>query len=676
MALTYRPEIDGLRAIAVLPVILFHSGLEWFSGGYVGVDIFFVISGYLIGFILLQKKASGTLSILEFYENRARRILPALFFVVLACVPMAWLWADSSQFKELASSFSWVALFVSNHFFWMESGYFADSAELKPLLHTWSLAIEEQYYLVFPLLVLAFFRDSLKRFSILLVGLALVSFTYALWLWGRDPDGAFFFAPARVWELLAGALCAVILYSQTRENWVFPVLLSNVASLIGMGLIGYSIFAFDSTTPFPSAWTIFPVAGAALIVLGARPETLVAKVLSQKAFVGIGLISYSAYLWHQPLFAFARIRQTEEPAGSVMFGLAVLSLILAAFTWRFIEQPFRKQKPDHKIRGGRKILPEGKQVFSMALAGMIGMILLGQLQSRKIISPERFDRNAELIAQLEAIDKGRLEWIRMGTCDFFPTINWHGKWDCKAGEGADSKLQPVQIAIIGDSHANDKAMMLRQIGLSPTSFASSGCPITPNYVNEFWNLDADHENAGLLTKACFDLMEFGKAEIIANEDIKEIWLSNRFSEGALNPDVMKAALEYWSIPGKDLVFFSNIPEFPKLRRKLYRYSDDEPLPYYRPNLKGYNLSAKPRIRRLLKEFDVTFIDVKDLVCGIDQACDYKTSDGGLLYTDGAHMSPLGAKLAGERLLEIVGCNGASSVISEVNRDRGVCAKPQ
>lgn len=674
MALQYRPEIDGLRAIAVLPVILFHAGLGWFSGGYVGVDIFFVISGYLIGYIILQKQAEGKFSLLEFYENRARRILPALFVVILACLPMAWLWADTQQWDEFSHSLSWVSLFLSNHFFWEQSGYFADSAELKPLLHTWSLAIEEQYYLVYPLLVMMFYRWGLTRLTLLISALALASFVFCIWYGNLDIDGSFFLAPARVWELLIGALCAIIHINQAQRPTQRPgkqsLTSSQILSALGLALIVFSVFSFDSTTPFPSSWTLFPVIGAALIILYAEANTVTARLLSVRPMVAIGLISYSAYLWHQPLFAFARMRRIEDPSTLVMTALAILSLILAAITWRFIEQPFRKKNKHSSKTSGRKFTLQRNQVFAASGLGLMSLIAVGQLQASTHLMPTRLKQTQAIAKILEDIGQDRLEWIRFGSCDFFPTVNWYGKWDCKAGEGRDRDLKAVGIAIVGDSHANDKAMMLRQIGLSPYSYASSGCPLTPNTVNRYWNTD-NQENIAKLTSACSDLQEFGKSEIAANDAITEIWLSNRFSKESLTAEAIANAIEYWSIPGKKLVFFSHRPEYPKMKRKLRRLAQGQVYPDIKPNLVLYNLSSKPRVKKLLQRYGAEFVDVKDLICGSDD-CDYKTKDGKLLYTDGAHFSPDGARLAGGRLLEIIGCGGVSPEITAVNRARGAC----
>lgn len=332
----HRHEIDGLRAIAVIPVILFHAGFTVFSGGYVGVDVFFVISGYLITSIIISELESGSFSILRFYERRARRILPALFFVVLACIPLAWIWMIPSQFKEFADSIMAVTVFASNILFWRESGYFAAEAGEKPLLHTWSLAVEEQYYMLFPLLLIGLWRFGRNPVFYVILGMSAISLAASEWGWRNEPEANFYLAPTRAWELLAGSLAAFLQVGR-------PVRSHNLLSVLGLGLIVFSIFYFDEDTPFPSAYALAPVVGTILVIRFGTSGTWVARLLSLKAFVGVGLISYSAYLWHQPLFAFARIRHLDEPSQLVMSALAILSLILAYFSWRFVEQPFRRK---------------------------------------------------------------------------------------------------------------------------------------------------------------------------------------------------------------------------------------------------------------------------------------------------------------------------------------------
>ena len=337
----YRAEIDGLRALAVLPVILFHAGFEWFSGGFVGVDIFFVISGYLITTIIISEMAEGKFSIINFYERRARRILPALFFVMAACLPFAWLWLTPSDLEDFGQSLVAVSTFSSNILFWRESGYFDTAAELKPLLHTWSLAVEEQYYILFPIFIILTWRLGLKWVLILLSIVFLVSLGVAQWSAYNAPDAAFYLLPTRGWELLVGVFAAFYLKYNT---YLKSHSINQALSLLGFGMIVFSIIAFDKKTPFPSLYTLIPTIGTGLLILCAVPKTVIHKLLSLKFIVGIGLISYSAYLWHQPLLAFAKHVFSEEVPELLMLCLCLMSLVAAWFSWRFIETPFRNRK--------------------------------------------------------------------------------------------------------------------------------------------------------------------------------------------------------------------------------------------------------------------------------------------------------------------------------------------
>lgn len=333
----YRREIDGLRALAVIPVILFHAGFKWMSGGYVGVDIFFVISGYLITSIILKEKEAGIFSIAHFYERRARRILPALFLILLACLPFAWFWLLPHELEDFGKSIVAVSLFSSNILFWWENNYFAADAELLPLLHTWSLAVEEQFYVIFPLIMILFWALG-KRWLITIISLiALVSLGLTEWGWRHFPEANFYLIPTRAWELMVGALTAFYLYRKQQAQGV----ISHLGSFTGLVLIVSAIFFLDRSIPFPSLYALAPTMGTALIIIFTTRNTLVYKILSLKGFVGIGLISYSAYLWHQPLFAFARVRSIDEPSIWLISLLSILALALAYLTWRFVEQPFR-----------------------------------------------------------------------------------------------------------------------------------------------------------------------------------------------------------------------------------------------------------------------------------------------------------------------------------------------
>ncbi|MDV3503101.1 acyltransferase family protein [Marinobacter sp. M-5] len=352
----YRREIDGLRAMAVLPVILFHAGFSWFSGGYVGVDVFFVISGYLITNILISEMSEGNFSIAKFYERRARRILPALFFVMICCVPFAWLWMVPQELKNFYQSFVAISFFASNVLFWRKSGYFAPAAEENPLLHTWSLAVEEQFYIFFPLLLLMLWRFGKKPIFYVIIGLSFLSFLLSEYGWRNHPTANFYLLPTRAWELGVGAICAFLMFQRSPKP-------NSMAASTGLALIAYSIFFFDETTPFPSVYALAPVLGTALIILYSHEQNLVNRILASRILVGIGLISFSAYLWHQPLLAFARIRSASEPGWVLMFGLSIASLTLALITWKYIEQPFRTRE--------LSFTRSRKQIFSYAAIGTV-----------------------------------------------------------------------------------------------------------------------------------------------------------------------------------------------------------------------------------------------------------------------------------------------------------------
>ena len=420
----YRAEIDGLRAIAVVPIILFHAGFELFSGGFVGVDVFFVISGYLITTILIEDIENKRFSIVNFYERRARRILPALFFVMFVCIPFAWMWMLPNQMKEFSKSLVAVCLFASNIFFWHErSGYFDAVAEEKPLLHTWSLAVEEQYYVLFPIFLIFTWRFGKNRVFWMIVVMAAISLLLSEWGWRNKATANFYLALSRAWELFAGSLAAFIVQKQGVHK-------NNHLAALGLAAIIFSIFFYDESTPFPSVYALVPVLGVVLLVLYADKATFAAKLLSMKGFVGIGLISYSAYLWHQPLFAFARIRSLEHPSLLIMSALSAASILFAYVSWRYIEKPFRKKS------GFRRNFIFGTSVITLlifSLGGLVGYIEQGY--------PNRIEGWIKLqeipnVGTTYCHNDGRRLSEQLENSDF-----------CTIGNGA------VEFAIIGDSHA-------------------------------------------------------------------------------------------------------------------------------------------------------------------------------------------------------------------------------
>ena len=338
----YRPDIDGLRGIAVLAVILYHAGYGAVGGGFIGVDIFFVLSGYLISSRILHEVSTGTFSLSQFYERRARRILPALFLVMLACVPLAWVWLPPQEMKAFSSSLIAVATFLPNVLFWRDSGYFDTAMALKPLAHTWSLGIEEQFYLFFPFLLMQTPRVGTMR-VVGLIGLAcLISLQLAQWGAQHKPAAAFFLLPTRVWELGIGALLAFP-FAATASAQPGRVA-SQLLSLAGLAAILWAVTGFDESTRHPGYLTLVPVTGVVLVLSYARSDNFVGWLLRTRFLVQVGVLSYGAYLWHQPLFAFAKSRAGADVDSGVVAILIALTFLFAYLSWAWLEQPVRSRQ--------------------------------------------------------------------------------------------------------------------------------------------------------------------------------------------------------------------------------------------------------------------------------------------------------------------------------------------
>jgi peptidoglycan/LPS O-acetylase OafA/YrhL len=349
MKLTYRPEIDGLRAIAVGAVILYHAqitflGLEPFKGGFIGVDIFFVISGYLITSIILKELVTtGSFSFKYFYERRVRRILPALLFVMLVSIPFAWMYLLPSSFIDFSKSILYSLGFSSNFYFWYSGQqYGAESGLLKPFLHTWSLSVEEQYYILFPIVLLITFKYFKKYLIHILIFCFIISLGLADWSSRNYPSASFYFLHTRMWELLAGSILAYfeITIGHRSQNKI----LNFILPFIGLILIGHSILFFNDEMYHPSFYTLSPIIGVCLIIWFSNKDELFTKILSTRLFVGIGLISYSLYLWHYPIFAFVKI--TGIVTGSVANKLLLIPIlfICSIFSYYYIEKPARIKK--------------------------------------------------------------------------------------------------------------------------------------------------------------------------------------------------------------------------------------------------------------------------------------------------------------------------------------------
>ncbi|WP_281843259.1 acyltransferase family protein [Sinisalibacter aestuarii] len=458
----YRAEIDGLRSIAVVPVIFFHAGFGPFAGGFIGVDVFFVVSGYLITSIILLDITSNRFSILNFYERRARRILPALFVTMAATAPFAYFFMMPGEFNLYGKTLVAVSLFFSNFLFWRSSGYFATDAELNPLLHTWSLAVEEQFYIVFPIVLVGLWALGRRRAAFMTVlALALISFILSEELSTRAAWANFYLIPSRSWELLVGSIVAFWGFREQRDVRYFD----HLGGALGLCLILVSLFVIDSTTPFPSRWTLLPVTGTALVLLFAVEGTAVSRFLSYKPFVLTGLISYSAYLVHQPLFAFAKIRMIGEPPLSLMLFLSVLSFPLAWALWWFVELPFR-----------RRGCFSQKHIFLAGLFGILGFVVFGVAISMSAIEQGHIQPNVRAIAEVKEDTNPREE-----RC--FRNIDRVA--DHPIGECYSEGASPV--AIIGDSHNEALSASLHptlsETGYGVYEISRPGCPPVPGLHN-------------------------------------------------------------------------------------------------------------------------------------------------------------------------------------------------
>ena len=643
----YRREIDGLRAIAVLPVILFHGGFQAFAGGYVGVDVFFVISGYLITLIILGELAEGHFSLVRFYERRVRRILPALFFMMLCCLPFAWAWMVPQQFHDFARAIIAVVFFFSNILFWRTTGYFEPQADENPLLHTWSLAIEEQFYIVFPVFLLLFWRFGRKPLVVAGIAATAASLLLAEWGWRTHPEANFYLLPTRAWEFGVGALCAFALHRRERRD-------NKLLAALGLGLIVIAVFAFDGTTPFPSLWAALPVGGAALVILYGSTTGVAGRILAAPALVGIGLISYSAYLWHQPLFAFARIRSMSYPSPSLMLGLGAASLVLAYLTWRYVELPFRR-KP------ALPAFASPGRIFSVSLAaaacfvafGLFGVLSDGRQHLWISQNPER----AAVYTLYEKAREFRGVWFDDGACRFNLAVLGSDETarilDCAARHGG-------ATAVIGDSHGVDLFNGLYVAGSNDflVGITADGCrPHSPRpqcpypQVEEFVAGHPEVFETILYTQAGFHLLTAAKG--VAGRSI-----FRRIPENApVNRDDYRIRDVFIERVARYLDRLGTHTQViwigPRIEPHIYlnfmlRHGCDRDYAL-RPGLQGLFLDLDATIDEASKNRDYTYVS-QAKVTAFDIRDDFINCDV-LYWADGDHWSVPGAARFVERLLE-------------------------
>lgn len=373
----YRSDIDGLRAVAVISVLLFHLGITLFSGGYIGVDIFFVISGFLITSIITEEIKKDQFSIIRFYERRIRRIFPALFAMMIITTIVAYFLFLPMHFKDYGQSIVAATLFSSNILFWKESGYFSEASETKPLLHTWTLGVEEQFYIFFPLILLVLYRYFKGKFSVWIIALSLISLIISIYGIQIRPTATFFLLPTRAWEFFVGGLLALGTFPKISSQKIA----SNLA-LLGGAFIIYSVTTYTESTPFPGLSALLPVIGTFLIIYsGTHHSTIISRFLSVPKIVFIGLISYSLYLWHWPIIVFLKYYFSKELGAYEIVSVIILSFALAFISWKYIEAPFRK----------KRVLKNNRKLFLTSISVMVVAISLGMFMYISKGYPQRFD---------------------------------------------------------------------------------------------------------------------------------------------------------------------------------------------------------------------------------------------------------------------------------------------
>lgn len=392
--LKYRPDIDGLRAIAILSVVLFHAFPSLLTGGFVGVDVFFVISGYLISSIIMKGVASGTFSFYDFYMRRVRRIFPALMLVLAATFVAGWIVMMGDEFKALSKHIIAGIGFVQNLVLYTEAGYFDASAETKPLMHLWSLGVEEQFYLVFPVILIVLHRLKVSLLPALLV-MAVISFVLSILKIADTPAGVFFLPQYRFWELLFGSFLAYASVHGRNHNVSSQSgLVRNAASVSGLLLIAIAVVMIDKNRQFPGYWALLPVVGSALIIY-AGPNAWINKyVLASKPMVFIGLISYPLYLWHWPLFSFAYIYFSGPPTVAVQLAMVGAAFLLSYLTYRLVELPLRQYV-------------SGKKAFAGLIGVALSFIAVSAVVFNKDGLPDRQDEMQEFAAYFA---NGRPDW--------------------------------------------------------------------------------------------------------------------------------------------------------------------------------------------------------------------------------------------------------------------------
>lgn len=524
----YRRDIDGLRAVAVLPVLLYHAGIPGFSGGFVGVDVFFVISGYLITSLIREEVERGAFSTVRFYERRVRRIFPALFAVLLGVSIAAALLYLPNDIERYGVSLLGATFFGSNIIFWQQANYFGVAATLKPLLQTWSLAVEEQFYILFPLFVALVHRLAPRHLAAAVGAVFAASFALSMWATSHAPGAAYYMAPPRAWELLMGALLALGALPELRSQ-----VQRELAAFGGLLLIAVAVNRLDTSTPFPGLAALLPCVGATLLLQAGRNGTSwTGRALSGRLPVGIGLISYSLYLWHWPALAMVRYVQVRELSPLVATACLGVSTLLAIASWRWVERPFRSAAQVSRRR-----------IFQYAAAAMLvaGLAGVGMMTLARVIRPV----SPTIRTILDYVDYPLAKAAsRSGVC--FATTEMGERYD------ADLCLKPKAgrpgYLLIGDSHAAHLWYGLDQVlpEINVMQSTAAGCKPLVSVLG--------HEDTACLRLANRTLRQHSLADSVGTVLLASHW------QAADAPDIAKT-VAYLRQRGKQVVLFGPIPEY-------------------------------------------------------------------------------------------------------------------
>ena len=650
--LPYRADIDGLRTLAVLPVIAFHAGLG-LDGGYVGVDVFFVISGYLITSLIVLDLKNGRFSLLGFYERRARRILPALFVMMGVTAGVAAVFLMPSDLSDFGMSAIYAALFAGNIWFYKDTGYFNEAAELKPLLHTWSLGIEEQFYLGFPFLMLALFWLTRMRGCFLVIA-AGFAFSLALSIWALEdaPLKAFYWPTHRAWELATGALLSIAASNGWLERFKGRHALALALGILGLALIGSSVLLYGPETPFPGLAALPVCLGTAMVIAsGTLAETPVSKLLGTAPMVFVGKLSYSLYLWHWPVLVFAFYVSSGPLTAEQGAVCLVVAFGLAYVSWRYVEQPFRDRSRFTRT-----------QIFAGAAASIAALAAAGAGFAALNGLPGRMPIEIQTLLKRENLVAGRRE------CHFVTPRRALDGDVCIRG---DMTREPTFI-LAGDSHAEALSPAIFEaaeaLGLSGYQFTNPGFRPMPGVWYQGF-------------RGYVDLTEAFVAFVAARPEISTIFVSGywehqftgytyRYSglvflddgyDGSGTAYNKTATLDGFRrlaerLPGVRIVLLDDVPSGHALhlptQARLLRFGHEASAGLPRKEADRQRATYEPHFLRLAGEQPT--IDYRRLFadfCSEGRCPLFK--DGQAVYRNGDHLSVHGARLFVPRIQELM-----------------------